>query len=73
MVILSLTDHHAMYAVLESATEALSGRVLVNLSSDMPDTSLPSAVPEIFRRGTAAGHVDDSATSLIEVLKEPAV
>ncbi|GAA5207362.1 NAD(P)-binding domain-containing protein [Streptomyces thinghirensis] len=36
------------------------------------DTSLPTAVLEIFRRGTMAGHADDSATSLIEVLKKPA-
>ncbi|GAB2587045.1 NAD(P)-dependent oxidoreductase [Kribbella endophytica] len=36
------------------------------------DTSLPAAVLEIFRRGTAAGHGDDSVTSLIEVLKKPA-
>ncbi|MFD7300879.1 NAD(P)-dependent oxidoreductase [Streptomyces pharetrae] len=36
------------------------------------DTSLPTAVLEIFRRGAAAGHADDSATSLIEVLKKPA-
>ncbi|WP_250293529.1 hypothetical protein [Streptomyces atroolivaceus] len=36
------------------------------------DTSLPTAVLEIFRRGAAVGHADDSATSLIEVLKKPA-
>ncbi|GHH04652.1 NAD(P)-dependent oxidoreductase [Streptomyces lanatus] len=35
------------------------------------DPSLPNAVLEIFRRGTAAGHADDSVTSLIEVLKAP--
>lgn len=43
LVILSLTDHHAMYAVLESATEALSGRVLVNLSSDTPESARSAA------------------------------
>ncbi|MFI6370976.1 NAD(P)-dependent oxidoreductase [Streptomyces sp. NPDC050546] len=36
VVLLSLTDYDAMYAVLESATAALEGRVLVNLSSDTP-------------------------------------
>jgi len=39
LVVLSLTDHHAMYAVLEPATEALSGRVLVNLSSHTPQSA----------------------------------
>ncbi|MFE5893992.1 NAD(P)-dependent oxidoreductase [Streptomyces sp. NPDC056462] len=43
LVILSLTDHHAMYAVLGSATDALSGRVLVNLSSDTPDSARSTA------------------------------
>jgi 3-hydroxyisobutyrate dehydrogenase-like beta-hydroxyacid dehydrogenase len=36
LVVLSLTDYDAMYALLEPAAEALSGRVLVNLSSDTP-------------------------------------
>ncbi|MFC9680576.1 NAD(P)-dependent oxidoreductase [Streptomyces sp. NPDC056948] len=36
VVVLSLTDYAAMYAVLEPATAALEGRVLVNLSSDTP-------------------------------------
>ncbi|MFD3613092.1 hypothetical protein ACFWXA_34520 [Streptomyces atroolivaceus] len=36
------------------------------------DTSLPTAVLDFFRRGAAVGHADDSATSLIEVLKKPA-
>ncbi|MEN8656045.1 NAD(P)-binding domain-containing protein [Streptomyces sp. 21So2-11] len=36
LVILSLTDYDAMYALLEPATAALSGRVVVNLSSDTP-------------------------------------
>ncbi|MFE1500285.1 NAD(P)-dependent oxidoreductase, partial [Streptomyces albidoflavus] len=43
LVILSLTDDHAMYAVLESATEALAGRVLVNLSSDTPESARRAA------------------------------
>ncbi|MEU2723314.1 NAD(P)-dependent oxidoreductase [Streptomyces smyrnaeus] len=36
LVVLSLTDYDAMYAVLEPASHALAGRVLVNLSSDTP-------------------------------------
>ncbi|ANB04230.1 6-phosphogluconate dehydrogenase [Streptomyces ambofaciens] len=43
LVILSLTDHHAMYAVLESATDALSGRTLVNLGSDTPESARRAA------------------------------
>ncbi|WP_328422262.1 NAD(P)-dependent oxidoreductase [Streptomyces sp. NBC_00443] len=36
LVVLSLTDYDAMYAILEPATHALSGRTVVNLSSDTP-------------------------------------
>ncbi|WP_406279208.1 NAD(P)-dependent oxidoreductase [Embleya sp. NBC_00896] len=36
LVVLSLTDYDAMYAILEPASAALAGRVLVNLSSDTP-------------------------------------
>lgn len=36
LIILSLTDYDAMYAILEPASEILSGKVLVNLSSDSP-------------------------------------
>ncbi|MFI1798553.1 NAD(P)-dependent oxidoreductase [Streptomyces sp. NPDC020379] len=36
LVVLSLTDYDAMFAVLGPAAAALSGRVLVNLSSDTP-------------------------------------
>ncbi|WP_184574009.1 NAD(P)-dependent oxidoreductase [Streptomyces zagrosensis] len=36
------------------------------------DATLPAAVLEVFRRGIAAGHADDSFTSLIEVLRKPA-
>ncbi|MFF5208315.1 NAD(P)-dependent oxidoreductase [Streptosporangium sp. NPDC000396] len=43
LVILSLTDYDAMYAVLEPASHALSGRVLVNLSSDTPDKTRAGA------------------------------
>ncbi|MHA7961219.1 NAD(P)-dependent oxidoreductase [Streptomyces sp. L500] len=34
------------------------------------DASLPAAVLEIFRRGMAAGHADDSATSVVNVLRK---
>ncbi|MER6051201.1 NAD(P)-binding domain-containing protein [Streptomyces sp. NPDC001793] len=43
LVILSLTDYEAMYAVLEPATAALAGRVLVNLSSDTPEKARAAA------------------------------
>jgi 3-hydroxyisobutyrate dehydrogenase-like beta-hydroxyacid dehydrogenase len=43
LVILSLTDYAAMYAVLEPASHALAGRVLVNLSSDTPDRTRAGA------------------------------
>ncbi|MEV3990726.1 NAD(P)-binding domain-containing protein [Streptomyces sp. NPDC049837] len=36
------------------------------------DGALPAAVLDIFRRGVAAGHGADSASSLVEVLKKPA-
>ncbi|MGW5069171.1 NAD(P)-binding domain-containing protein, partial [Streptomyces cyaneofuscatus] len=40
IVVLSLTDYDAMYAVLGPATGALAGKTLVNLSSDTPDKGL---------------------------------
>ncbi|MFI0981962.1 NAD(P)-dependent oxidoreductase [Streptomyces sp. NPDC021093] len=43
LVILSLTDYAAMYAILETATAALPGRVLVNLSSDTPERAREAA------------------------------
>lgn len=36
VVVLSLTHYEAMYRTLENDTEALQGRVIVNLSSDSP-------------------------------------
>lgn len=36
LVILSLTDYDVMYAILEPASEKLSGKIIVNLSSDAP-------------------------------------
>ncbi|MEU8649957.1 NAD(P)-binding domain-containing protein [Streptomyces sp. NPDC048737] len=49
LVILSLTDYRAMYDILDGATAALTGRTLVNLSSDTPDRSREAAA-------WAAGH-----------------
>lgn len=43
LVLLSLTDHQAMYAILGQATEALEGRTVVNLSSDTPAKSREAA------------------------------
>ncbi|MGI5170081.1 NAD(P)-dependent oxidoreductase [Spirillospora sp. CA-253888] len=43
LVILSLTDYDAMYAVLEPAAHALKGRVVVNLSSDTPEKTRAGA------------------------------
>ncbi|RJL30805.1 NAD(P)-dependent oxidoreductase [Bailinhaonella thermotolerans] len=43
LVILSLTDYEAMYAVLEPAAHALRGRVVVNLSSDTPEKTRAGA------------------------------
>ncbi|MFC9947010.1 NAD(P)-dependent oxidoreductase [Streptomyces pratensis] len=43
LVILSLTDYGAMYAALEPAAAALTGRTLVNLSSDTPEKARTAA------------------------------
>ena len=43
LVILSLTDYQAMYDILGTATAALAGRTLVNLSSDSPDRTREGA------------------------------
>ncbi|MFJ6995484.1 NAD(P)-dependent oxidoreductase [Streptomyces sp. NPDC003090] len=43
LVVLSLTDYDAMYALLEPASTALAGRVLVNLSSDTPEKARAAA------------------------------
>ena len=43
VVVLSLTAYAAMYAVLEPASAALAGRVLVNLSSDTPERAREGA------------------------------
>ncbi|MGI5487247.1 NAD(P)-dependent oxidoreductase [Microtetraspora malaysiensis] len=43
LAVLSLTDYDAMYAILESTTDALPGRILVNLSSDTPEKTRAGA------------------------------
>lgn len=43
LIILSLTDYHAMWAVLENATASLAGRTIANLSSDTPDKTRAAA------------------------------
>jgi 3-hydroxyisobutyrate dehydrogenase-like beta-hydroxyacid dehydrogenase len=43
LVILSLTDYDAMYAVLEPAAGVLSGHAVVNLSSDTPEKTRAGA------------------------------
>jgi 3-hydroxyisobutyrate dehydrogenase-like beta-hydroxyacid dehydrogenase len=43
LVVLSLTDYDAMYTVLEPASHVLTGRVLVNLSSDTPEKTRSGA------------------------------
>ncbi|MFF1380663.1 NAD(P)-dependent oxidoreductase [Streptomyces sp. NPDC058308] len=43
LVILSLTDFDAMYAILEPAAAAVAGRTLVNLSSDTPEKARAGA------------------------------
>ncbi|MFD3646133.1 NAD(P)-dependent oxidoreductase [Streptomyces cyaneofuscatus] len=49
IVVLSLTDYDAMYAILGPTTGALAGKTLVNLSSDTPDKAREAAT-------WAAGH-----------------
>ncbi|TDE95985.1 NAD(P)-dependent oxidoreductase [Occultella glacieicola] len=43
LVILSLTDYQAMYDILGDHTDALRGRLLVNLSSDTPERTREAA------------------------------
>lgn len=54
LVVLSLTDYDAMYAVLEPVTSALAGRVLVNLSSDTPAKAREAAA---WADGHGARHI----------------
>jgi 3-hydroxyisobutyrate dehydrogenase-like beta-hydroxyacid dehydrogenase len=43
LVVLSLTDYQAMYDILGPASDALKGRVVVNLSSDTPERTREAA------------------------------
>ncbi|MBY0158519.1 NAD(P)-dependent oxidoreductase [Paenibacillus lautus] len=43
LVILSLTDYDAMYAILENAADILAGKIFVNLSSDTPENARKAA------------------------------
>ncbi|MEC0213854.1 NAD(P)-dependent oxidoreductase [Paenibacillus ehimensis] len=54
LVILSLTDYDVMYAILEPASMNLSGKVLVNLSSDTPEKVRKAAK---WLAGRGARHV----------------
>ncbi|MEV5507993.1 NAD(P)-dependent oxidoreductase [Streptomyces orinoci] len=60
LVVLSLTDYDAMYAILEPAAPALAGRVLVNLSSDTPERARAAAA-------WAAGHGAEHLTGGVQV------
>ncbi|WP_367131520.1 MULTISPECIES: NAD(P)-dependent oxidoreductase [Streptomyces] len=59
LVILSLTDYDAVYAILEPAAGALRGRVLVNLSSDTPERAREAAA-------WAAGHGAEHLTGGVQ-------
>ncbi|WP_067828057.1 NAD(P)-dependent oxidoreductase [Actinomadura kijaniata] len=43
LVVLSLTDHTAVHAILEQAPAALAGRTVANLTSDTPDRARETA------------------------------
>jgi 3-hydroxyisobutyrate dehydrogenase-like beta-hydroxyacid dehydrogenase len=43
LIVLSLTDYQAMYDILGRSTDALAGKVIVNLSSDTPARSREAA------------------------------
>ncbi|WP_449476395.1 NAD(P)-dependent oxidoreductase [Streptomyces abikoensis] len=59
LVVLSLTDYDAMYAILEPAAGALGGRVLVNLTSDTPERAREAAA-------WAAGHGAEHLTGGVQ-------
>ncbi|WP_407560698.1 NAD(P)-dependent oxidoreductase [Streptomyces sp. 184] len=44
LVVLSLTDYDAVYAILEQAPQALSGRTVANLTSDTPAKARETAL-----------------------------
>ncbi|MGP3948848.1 NAD(P)-dependent oxidoreductase [Streptomyces sp. 7N604] len=43
LVVLSLTDYDAVYAILEPVADALAGKVIANLSSDTPERARAAA------------------------------
>ncbi|GGX59468.1 6-phosphogluconate dehydrogenase [Streptomyces minutiscleroticus] len=60
LIVLSLTDYDAVYAVLEPAAASLSGKVVANLSSDTPDRAREAAA-------WAAGHGAKHLTGGVQV------
>ncbi|GKQ40377.1 NAD(P)-dependent oxidoreductase [Streptomyces sp. A012304] len=52
LVVLSLTDYDAVYAILEQAPQALSGRTVANLTSDTP-VKAREAATWLAERGAA--------------------
>ncbi|MER7704446.1 NAD(P)-binding domain-containing protein [Kitasatospora sp. NPDC097605] len=54
LVVLSLTDYDAVFAVLAAAEPALAGRTVVNLSSDTPERAREAAR---WLAGRGAGHL----------------
>jgi 3-hydroxyisobutyrate dehydrogenase-like beta-hydroxyacid dehydrogenase len=61
LVVLSLTDYDAMYAILEPASDGLPGRVLINLSSGTPEQA----------RGAATWAIDRGARFLTGGVRGP--
>ncbi len=70
LVVLSLTDYDAMYAVLEPATASLNGRILVNLSSDTPDRARAAAE---WAAGHGARHLTGGVQSSPSTIGGPDV
>ncbi|MER6911362.1 NAD(P)-binding domain-containing protein [Streptomyces sp. NPDC000594] len=67
LVVLSLTDYDAMYALLEPVADALAGRVVVNLSSDTPERTREGAAWVARHGGTLiAGGVTVPPTGIGE-------
>ncbi|WP_106397850.1 NAD(P)-dependent oxidoreductase [Actinocorallia populi] len=62
-------DHHAGDVDTLAMGAASLEHVLHTAQASGVDGSVPAAILELFRRGTAAGHGQDSLTSLTEVLR----
>ncbi|MFE7566553.1 NAD(P)-dependent oxidoreductase [Streptomyces sp. NPDC057539] len=60
LIVLSLTDYDAVYAILEPVAASLSGKVIANLSSDTPDKARGAAT-------WAAGHGAKHLTGGVQV------